>query len=172
MSNILDQHDNYSIQGNTITFQPTPPSTFVRSIIYIVTVVSSLIPILIVIGAVQSGNGFKFGHFIGIGLNGLIIYYLLRISLWNTFGKEQITIEEKEINYSADYGWFKDKIKTTETSKTEFAILPVGYEEDGLGVIVILSENKQIKLATKLPLDPLDKIATELNIIAKEKPNP
>lgn len=172
MSNILDQHDNYSIQGDKITFQPTPPSTFVRSIIYIITIISSLIPILIVIGVVQSGNGFKFGHFIGIGLNGLIIYYLLRISLWNTFGKEEITIEATEINYSADYGWFKDKIKSTETTKSEFAILPVGYEEDGLGVIVIQSENNQIKLASKLPLEVLESLVTELNALANKKTNP
>ncbi|MFY8190622.1 MAG: hypothetical protein ACOVK9_06625, partial [Bacteroidia bacterium] len=52
------------------------------------------------------GDSPHFGGIILLGLMALISFYLLRLILWNSCGKEIFVFEKNSIQYTADYNWF------------------------------------------------------------------
>jgi hypothetical protein len=112
---------------------------------------------------ISSREGLKFGYFIGVLLSGLIFLYLLRVSLWNTFGTETIKFDTNMIYYEADYGWFKDGKKSIENQTITLSIHPIGYEEDKAGVLIISNHKNQINCSSKIPFDELNIIINKLN---------
>jgi hypothetical protein len=118
------------------------------------------------IGSMASGNGFHFGFLIGIGIFGLIGFYLLRVFLWNSYGKETISFNNNNITYEADYKWFKDGKKTKEINSPNFSIKPIGYEDENFGVLIINSENDTLESVVKIPNDQLEELISKLKTTA------
>lgn len=89
---------------------------------------------------------------------------MLRIALWNTCGKEIITMLDNKLIYIADYNWFKDKVTEFSFKKIQFTSHQVGYEEDNKGVLVInFDKNVTLETVTKLDLAELATLITQLN---------
>ncbi|MBL4642981.1 MAG: hypothetical protein JKY44_05260 [Flavobacteriaceae bacterium] len=42
----------------------------------------------------------------------LVFYFLVRYTLWNLFGKENLIINTKSISSNFEYGWYKTNLKT------------------------------------------------------------
>ena len=104
-----------------------------------------------------------FGFIIGMFVFGVLGFYMLRISLLNTFGKEIITFENTNITYIADYGWFKDGKKQKEYEKPlKYTIRQIGYKEDNEGGLVIELE-EPILCVTKMPNAELGELIDILN---------
>ena len=115
-----------------------------------------------------SGKGSIFGFILSIGLFGLIAFYLLRQSLWNTFGTEEIKFEKGIVHYEADYGWFKDAQKHKEIQELSYLILPIEYEDDNLGVLIIGNgDTEQIRCVTKIPIDQIEELIAKLERFLK-----
>lgn len=89
---------------------------------------------------------------------------MLRVSLWNTYGKEELVFESHMCHYTTNYGWFKDKVQSEEFSAMSFSINPVGYLEDNQYTLVIedLNTNQEIMCVTKLPETVLEQLISEL----------
>lgn len=108
------------------------------------------------------GDGFHFGFLFGIALFGLLGFYLLRVFLWNSYGKETIIFTNDGITYEADYGWFKSSKQFANIVETHFMISPIGYEDENLGVLIIRINESTIETVTKLPQETLEKLIQEL----------
>lgn len=113
-------------------------------------------PLLGILVGVLTGGGLQIGYFIGIGIFGLMGFYLLRVALWNTYGEETIEILENKVVYEASYGWFKDSKKEIVISATKYSCKLVGYEEDNEAVLVISSENDQLESVIKMPMHQME----------------
>lgn len=124
--------------------------------------VSFLLPVLGIIMSISTGNGIHFGFFIGLFLFGLIGFYLLRISLWNTYGEETIKLNMPTIEYEANYGWFKDGKKTINSNKLVFSINQIGYEDDKIGTLVIGEHNEKIESVVKIPIVEIEELIEKL----------
>lgn len=98
-------------------------------------------------------------------------FYLLRIALWNTYGKEIITFNNDIIDYIADYGWFKDSKKQIAVKeRLDYGIMPIGYEEDHEGTLIISLEELNIVCVTKMPISEIEKLIEKLHVM-DEIPN-
>lgn len=109
------------------------------------------------------GKGLHVGYIIGIFFFGIMGFYMLRLSLWNTYGRETITFNSTEIIYTADYGWFTDGKKQKEISGSiELSTRQIGYEDDDTrGLVIGLDE--PIICVTKLPGAELKELIEKLN---------
>ena len=54
-----------------------------------------------------------FGFFIGYLIFGLISFYLFRLLIWNSYGRELYIISNNELTSVNDFKWFKDNQRTT-----------------------------------------------------------
>src|SRR5690606_99190 len=121
-----------------------------RILLYLITFLSIGLPLGGFIVNMISNAGFSFFHILFLFIFGLIAFYMLRVSLWNTYGKESIEFDNNKLTYVADYHWFKDKVKEFDFEKIDYEIKQVGYEEDNKGVLVIkFDDDKVLETVTK-----------------------
>jgi hypothetical protein len=156
----------FELKNNHLTLTSKPSPLFVRILILFFSLISILFPIGGMIGSMASGNRFHFGFLIGIGIFGLIGFYLLRVFLWNSYGKEVISISQNNITYEADYKWFKDGKKIKNIDSPNYSIRPIGYEDENFGALVISSEQDCIESVIKMPNEQLEDLILKLKTVA------
>jgi hypothetical protein len=135
----------------------------VRIIMFFFAFAFFLFPVLGTIVGILTGGGLEIGYFIGIGIFGLMGFYLLRVSLWNTYGEETIEILSDRVIYEASYGWFKDGKKEIIISVPKYSFKSVGYEEDNEGVLVISDGESQLESVVKMPMEQIEALLFLLN---------
>jgi hypothetical protein len=154
----------YHFENNQLTLYVKTSPLLVRVFMFMFSFLFFILPIAGMIGYASSGKGIHFGFFAGIFIFSLLGFYLLRLALWNTYGKEELKFSNKTVTYYADYGWFKDAMKTVDLDSLSFSIQSVGYEEDKKGVLIIGEDENTVECVTKMPISELKKLITELEL--------
>lgn len=90
-------------------------------------------------------------------------FYLLRITLWNTFGQEIFKISTNKITYTLNFGWFK-------YTKKEIALDSLHYtiktnEDENKGVLVFGQNEMKIESAVQISIIELEEILIKLSRI-------
>ncbi|MCH2223607.1 MAG: SoxR reducing system RseC family protein [Crocinitomicaceae bacterium] len=161
---MLDTNINqYELNDQSLIINPPKSAIVPRFLMYFFAFISFITPVFALISTASSGSGLHIGNFISILIFGLIGFYLLRVALWNTYGKESMYFHKETISYEADYGWFKDKVKKIPTKGLTLSFQVVGYEEENKGVLVLTQNNQSIKCASKMPIDEIEILISELN---------
>jgi hypothetical protein len=152
------------LDNHILTLRVNKSPILVRFMMYFFAAISFLVPLTGIVVSMASGYGLHIGMFFGLVVFGLIGFYLLRSALWNTYGEELIDFSGSNIEYQANYGWFKDKIKSIGKENLEFSNRSIGYEEDNAGALVIkeANSNSTISTATKIPNDQIEDLIHEL----------
>jgi hypothetical protein len=135
----------------------------IQIILFGLTLVSVLMPLIGIITAISTGSGLKLMYFVGLGLFSLMGFYLLRVSLWNSFDEETIEILENKIIYEANYGWFKDGKKEMNFDELTYSIKSIGYEEENMGVLKIDSNGGKMESVVKMSKSELKELIDILN---------
>ena len=148
----------YQLDKNKLTMRVKRASIFIRSILFVFSILFFLLPLFGMILYVAGGNGMHIGFVFSGFIFGLMGFYLLRISLWNTYGKEEIIFNRTKVEYRVDYGWFKDAAKSIEITPLTYSIRPIGFEEDNKGALVIGQGDRKIECATKMRNDELKEL--------------
>ena len=148
----------YNLVNNILNLKVKKSPLIIRIVMFFLTFAFFVFPVLGTIVGILAGSGLQFSYFIGIGIFSLLGFYLLRVSLWNTYGEETIEILEDKIIYEANYGWFKDGKKEMAIAVPEYSFKSVGYEEDNEGVLVITSEESEIESVVKMPMNELESL--------------
>lgn len=152
----------YDFKEKTIILRVRKSPIFVRGIMFFFAFASCILPLTGIILAISSGKGFHIGFLIGLFFFGLIGFYLLRISLWNTYGEETIKLQKSTIEYEANYGWFKDGKKRINFNNPAFSINKIGYEEDKTGILVIEEDTKKIESVVKIPISQIEELIEKI----------
>lgn len=141
---------------------------FARMLLYLITFLSIALPLGGFIVNMSSNVGLSFFHILFLFIFGLIAFYMLRVSLWNTYGLELIQFGNNKLIYVADYRWFKDKVKEFTFENINYGIKAVGYEEDNKSVLVItFDDDKVLETVTKIPISNLESLIIRLENINK-----
>ena len=140
----------YILDKNHLIMKVKRASLFQRITLYIFSLLFFLIPIISFISSLILRKGLHMGSFVFLFLFSIMGYYLLRLALWNSFGKEEIIIHNNKIDYQADYGWFKGPQRSLETDIFLFSIRPIGFIDDHKGALTIGKENSKIECVTKM----------------------
>ena len=154
----------YKLNENELILTVQKAPLLVRSIMFLFAFLFFLLPLTGMILGLAMGKDLHIGYFIALFIFGIMGFYLLRIALWNTYGKEIIVFSKNNIDYIADYGWFKDGKKQKELNHAiEFGIRQIGYEEDKKGGLVIGIDEPNIFYVTKMPNSELEELIDKLN---------
>lgn len=152
----------YSLQQNELILTVKRAPIVIRLVLFLFSILFFLAPVLWLIITASSKQGLHFGLVVLMIIFGLCGFYLLRISLWNTFGREIIHFNENGFTYVGDYGWFKDGRKTFSGENLRHSFIGAGYEEDGKGVLVLEIGDTKKQCATKMNLEELDELVKQL----------
>jgi hypothetical protein len=155
------------INGDQILIRARKGPIGIRLFLWAILVINLLAPIAGGIFYLSQGDGPHIGLFISIGLTWLIGYLLLRIILWNSFGKEVISLLDNAISYRADYKWFSGSHKTIKTYNDMDVISNTWEAIDGYERLYIQSEEDSIMSVLDIKKEDLnlirEKIKTRYN---------
>lgn len=156
--------NQYQLEGNKLTLIVKPSPVFIRALLFIISFMLFILPIFSMISYISEGKGTHAGFFVSIFIFGLLGFYLLRVTLWNSYGKEELVFSKNQCTYVANYGWFKDRIKTKPFDTINFGKNPVGYLEDHNYTLVIedFIDDNEIICVTKMSETELEKLIREL----------
>lgn len=155
------KENRFELSGNQIIIIGQKSPLIIRVSLVIVLFICVLIPIAATIFIISEAKGphiglaFSFLFFWGIG------FYLLRIILWNSYGKEILNFETETFFYEADYRLFRDAKKSISKKSLEVEILE-SPDEDDLGTLLLIGEKENIETVLKLPLLQLEHIVVEV----------
>ncbi|WP_194767100.1 hypothetical protein [Tamlana sp. I1] len=155
----------YELTEKTVTLKVRKSSIFVRGIMFFFAFASFILPLTGIIIAMINGKRFHIGFLIGLFLFGLIGFYLLRISLWNTYGEETIKLRKPTIEYEANYGWFKDGKRSINFNNPVFSIDKIGYEEDKTGILVIEEGTEKIESVVKMKICEIEELIEKIKTL-------
>ncbi|NTD99966.1 hypothetical protein G6M26_42760 [Agrobacterium tumefaciens] len=153
-------------QNDKITLKGRKSPLLISVILFPTSFLFFLLPIYGLTLSLFHGNGITFFSIIIIAIFFMLGYYLLRISLWNTFGKEIIWIGHEKIVYEADYGWFKGDKKEIYLENLNYLIKPCEFEKNNMGVLILESDKSKIECVVQVPIIELETLLINLrNII-------
>ncbi len=150
--------NQFSFENKHLKLKVAKSPIFVRIILFLITFLCFALPLFGIVLNVIEGNGLKFGGILALGVFSLIGFYMLRISLWNNFGEEIIHFNADQIEYVADYRWFKDGKKTLDKDSITYSIKSVGYEDDNNGILVISNGKSEIESVVKMQNEKLENL--------------
>lgn len=151
--------ERFTIEGNTLTFHPKRAPYILLGFFYFITAVMLFGPTIGFFTAMTSGYQVSLKAIFGIAAFAFLGFYMLRVALWNTYGKEIIQIGETTIEYHGDYKYFVFNRKSYAIDGTlYFTPRRIGYEEDNLQALTIKtgSGNWTIDCSTKVPSDEIE----------------
>ena len=150
-----------------IFIKPSP--LFTRIILSIVIGISISIPILVTAFAIYSRAELKIGLFFSYFLFFGIGFYLLRVFLWNCYGKEVIIFNKENIKYYADYKYFKDGRQTIKNVNLDIYFSEFTEGSEKKGILIIENEKEKITSCIKLPKKEVKLIVDKINSDYKSK---
>ena len=151
----------HHLNGNKLSLMVEKAPIFVRLVMFLFTFLCALITVAGVLGMIGGGK-MEIRSLIVIAIFGILSFYMLRISLWNTYGKEVLLFNKEKVEYSADYHWFRGgKIEINRPA--EFSIQQIGDENDKKGVLLIGLQKPNIICVTAIPNAELGEIIDKLN---------
>lgn len=152
--------------NNTLTLRVKKSPVFIRGLLFFVFVFTAIIPIVAFVLNFINGNEFRLMSVFSLIFFGFLSFRVLRVALWNTYGKEIIVFSNNKIVYTTDFKWFKDKVKEYEFKKLSFTSARIGYEENEEGLLIIhIDSDSEIQLntVTKIKLPQLTCLIHQLN---------
>lgn len=153
----------HTLNHNTLELYVKKSPPLGRIFILFLAFIAVALPIMGMAFRFMNGGAFHFGFIIGLGAFSLIGFYFVRLFLWNTFGKEVITIGKTTVNYYVDYHYFKGNQQEITYEELVFGIEPIGFEEEKLGRLIIAANDKDfIHSSVNIYLRELDEIVEKL----------
>lgn len=154
----------YLVTASKIELYVKPPTVIMRYFLLFLGLISLLLPITGILISLIEGKSFHFGFLVGLGVGFLIFFYFYKLFLWNSYGKETIEFNKQSLHYYADYKRFIRNQQTKDFTSLTFAFKEVGYQNEELGVLVILNQEEEllIECATIMPLKELSDLTQNL----------
>lgn len=103
---------------------------------------------------------FHFGFIFMFALFSVIGFFLLKSSLWNTFGKEILAKKGNDLIYVADYGWFRDKVKNIAIQESLTISIAPHFKDGNFKLWIVNSETKEM-IETAIPIEETEAVKLE-----------
>ena len=156
----------YTLNNNILELYVKKSPPIGRGFILFLAFVMVALPIMGMVFNFLDGGAFHFGFIIGLGLFSLVGFYFVRLFLWNTYGKEVITIGETTVSYYVDYHYFKGNQQEITYEELVFEIEQIGFEEEKLGRLIIAANDKDfIHSSVNMDLRELEEVIRKLTAV-------
>lgn len=150
------------IEGNQLTISAKKSPLFIRLILTGLLLFSAFIPLFATYFTLTHGDGPHIGIVLSFILGWGVGFYLLRMTLWNSVGREILTLNSNSISYIADYKLFKDG--QTEIGTTNL-MTEIIYEDEPnipLGRLRLINDSTFIETVLQTTIEELEEIKTEI----------
>lgn len=87
---------------------------------------------------------------------------MLRIILWNSFGREILELGPQGISYVADYKYFKDGRKEIGTDELQIEIGLEYTDSDQLGRLQLINGSESIESVLQMDISELEELRAKL----------
>ena len=134
----------------------------VKILFCFMSLVMFLGPLIGLILWVSDGNRFHIKFLFGMAFSYAVAYYVLRYTLWNTWGREILEFQENQIVHTLDFKFWKRREVYENTEIEEFGFTPFGYEEDKKGRLYIQLKGQSIITSITIPNSDLKKLINRL----------
>ena len=132
--------------------------------------ISLIIPIISTIAVATWGLGFNIGIVISYVIFWGIGFFLLRIFLWNSYGKEILTLNKHKIFYIADYKYFKDGSQELDLTDLAIEIINEDKPEKSIGRLHLKNNSGNIETVLKVDISKLKQIEKEIKMHCNTTP--
>lgn len=155
------QSPQWCYNGKELTLFVVPSPLFVRIMLYAFAVLPPLVVLTIMVWTIIE-KAFSPGIFVGLVAAVFISSRILRMALWNSTGKERISISGHTIAYQPDYGLMKGDLKEKMFAPLSFGIVLDAYAQDGFARLRIGTGENALLCVTKIRINELDDLLKEL----------
>ena len=156
------------IKDNQIIIDHTKTPWIIRVILTLILSICALIPLAVTFFVLSQGDGPHISIFISYLIFWGLGFYLVRVVLWNTFGKEIISLDQNRVTYIADYKYFKDGKKELNSHGLQTEIIYEDTMDIHVGRLRIFNQTEEIETVLQSSLSDLEKmkerIKTRYNI--------
>lgn len=161
--NKLKPTKRHTFNQNTLTLHVKKSPPLGRLFILFLAFIAVALPIMGMVFRFLDGGSFHFGFLIGLGVFSLVSFYFIRLFLWNTYGKEVITIGNNTVSYYVDYHYFKGNQQEIAYETLVFEVEQIGFEEEQLGRLIIAANEKEfIHSSVNMDLKELEEVIQKL----------
>lgn len=156
--------EQIEFENDRLVLKVKKPSLFVLILSFGMSFLFLLLPLIVLMAIMSTGDGenpLHFMHFVFLAIPFSFGIFLMRISLWNYYGKEIYIFGHENLEYFADYNWFKDSVKLMKMSDLYF-LFKFYSENDKVGQLLISDGQSEIESVIKLSNDDLEKLVNRL----------
>ncbi len=156
--------EQIEFENDRLVLKVKKPSLFVLILSFGMSFLFLLLPLIVLMAIMSTGDGenpLHFMHFVFLAIPFSFGIFLMRISLWNYYGKEIYIFGQENLEYFADYNWFKDSVKLMKMSDIYF-LFKFYSENDKVGQLLISDGQSEIESVIKLSNDDLEKLVNRL----------
>ncbi len=152
-----------TISENEVVIDHKPTPIIIRAVLTVALLVCLLIPLLVTFFVLSTGDGFHIGILISYALFWGAGFYLLRVILWNNFGKEIISMSNGGLTYVADYRFFKDGLKTLDSQNLQAEIIHEDTMDNHVVRLKIYNDSDEIQTVLQSSLTDMEKMKEKIN---------
>ncbi len=164
MSNTI----RFTVEGNKITLFVKKSPLLIRVVLLLLAFLCVVLPLMGIVMNAMEGNDFHLKYLLALGVFSLLGFFLLRLFLWNSYGKEVIEINDSSLTYYADYYWFKGNQQQLSMEELTIDFVAVGFREEQIGqLLFISSETILLESSVNMPIPDLIKI---IDLFTKPSP--
>ncbi|NGX84311.1 hypothetical protein [Aequorivita sp. KMM 9714] len=156
------KNKQFNIDDNHLIISARKSPIFIRIVLTTFLVLIALIPIAVTIFVLKSGEG----PFIGIVFSFLLCwgigFYLLKLTLWNSVGREILSMETEKISYVADYRLFKDRHKEIEIQDLETELIREEQFDKPLGRLRLKTKSNSLETVLQMKISEVEELRKEI----------
>lgn len=145
-------YQNTSLPTVVISVINTP--LIIRLFLSVVALIIFVMPIVVTGYIVSTDGVLPFGLFISYFIAWLVGAYLTRIVLWNTYGKEELTLYTDKISYRTDFKFFQSNKKEITVENLQLASICID-EEEQCGILGMTNGADELQTVIKVPMKEL-----------------
>ena len=156
------KHKQFNIEENRMIISARKSPLFIRIVLTSFLVLIALIPIAVTFFVLTFGDGphigivFSYVLFWGIG------FYLLKLTLWNSVGREILSLENEKISYVADYGLFKDGRKEIETEDLVTEVIQEEHSDKPYGRLRLKTKTNSLETILQMTISEIEELRKEI----------
>ena len=150
------------ISGSQLTIFTKKTPVFIRIVLTLILTILTLIPLAATFFVLTYGDGPHIGIAFSFILCWGVGFYLLRVTLWNSVGREILKLEPKKISYIADYRLFKDGRQEISTTDLETEIIYEDEPNKPIGRLRLKNKTTSIETVIQTKITELEELEKEI----------
>ena len=140
----------------------TKAPLIIRIVLALALLALILIPIAVTIVILTWFDGLELGIVFSFILCWGVGFYLLRLILWNSFGRETLILNPDKIIYLADYRLFKDGREEIGTKNLEMEVIYGVKSNKPSGRLMLKSNTTSIETVLQVPISELEELISKI----------